>query len=283
LFIVLGYALHFPVRHVTGLASADAGQWRSFLAVDVLQLIGVTFLGVQMMTLVLQSRRVFMAVSFALAILMVGAAPAAWTIDWSRYAPPAMAAYLSPSAGSLFPVVPWSACVLIGATAGGLYARWGAAHLARFATWVLIVPGALVVLFYLSESHLPRAVEEGPFGWVPLAVLTRIGACLIVLGAVAHASRFITHLPHVFGTMAQESLLIYVVHLCLVYGSPWNKGLYQFYGESLTPPPIVLIVVALIAAMTLLAWQWNRLKHHRPRTAQWIYVGGGAVLVSILL
>ena len=282
-FIVIGYALHFPVPHLADIASTDEARWRSFLAVDVLQLIGVTFICVQLLTLVLQGRRAFMVVSLMLAVVIVAVAPASWTFAWQEHTIPALAAYLTPTTGSLFPLVPWSASVFIGAAAGGLYARWGAAHLSRFATWMLLVPGVLLVVFNLAGGRLPAALEAGEFGWLPMAVLMRTAACLIGLGALAHASRYVTNLPHAFGAVAQESLLIYVVHLCIVYGSIWNPGLYQFYGGSLTPLATFLVVVGLIAAMTLLAWQWNVLKHHRPRTARWITLGTAGLLVLILL
>ena len=78
LFILLGYALHFPVPHFSMLADATEQQWRAFLSVDVLQLIGVTFVAVQLLVLATQSRRVFMASAFILAALLIGAAPAMW-------------------------------------------------------------------------------------------------------------------------------------------------------------------------------------------------------------
>src|SRR5688500_8029153 len=40
LFIVLGYALHFPVPTFAELWTVNDGRWRAFLSVDVLQLIG---------------------------------------------------------------------------------------------------------------------------------------------------------------------------------------------------------------------------------------------------
>ena len=43
LFVLLGYALHFPVPRFSMLVTATDSQWRTLLAVDVLQLIGVTF------------------------------------------------------------------------------------------------------------------------------------------------------------------------------------------------------------------------------------------------
>ena len=282
LFIVLGYGLHFPVRHVAELATADAERWRAFLAVDVLQLMGVTLIGAQLLVLVSQSRRVFIGLSLALAVALIIAAPTAWALDPSHYAWPALAAYVTPSNGSLFPLVPWSAYALAGAAAGGVYARWGASHLARFANRVLLAPGLLVLVVSLQADRLPLVSGTGPFAWAPAAVLMRIAACLILLSAIAHASRRIERLPHLFGAVAQESLLIYVVHLCIIYGSTWNVGLYQSHAGSLSPRATVLVVVALIASMTLLAWQWNRLKHQRPRLARWVTVGTGATLLASL-
>ena len=66
LFVLLGYALHFPVPRFAMLADATDQQWRSFLSVDVLQLIGVTFIAVQLLVLIVQSRRVFMVAAFVL-------------------------------------------------------------------------------------------------------------------------------------------------------------------------------------------------------------------------
>ena len=281
LFIALGYGMHLPVRRIVDFGYADEAKWRAFLAVDVLQLIGVTLLFMQLLVLISQSRRVFIALSFALSMALVAIAPAAWASDW-RNLPPVLAAYLSPATGSLFPVVPWAGYALAGAAAGGLYSRWGASHLARFANLVLLVPGVLTVLIGLRAEHLPVPGATGPFAWATAAILTRIGASLIVLAIIAYASRGIARLPHVFGAVAQESLLIYVVHLCIIYGSTWNVGLYRFYAGALSPWATLLVVVVLVAAMTLLAWQWNRLKHHRPQVARWLTVGTGATLLATL-
>ena len=281
LFIVLGYGMHLPTRRVVDFASADDGHWRAFLAVDVLQLMGVTLLFLQLLVLISQSRRVFIALSFLVSVVLIGIAPAVWAFD-ARDMQPALAAYLSPTTGSLFPFVPWAAYALAGAAAGGLYSRWGAAHLARFANLVLLVPGALAVLISLRADNLPVPGATGPFAWATGSILMRIGASLILLAIIAHASRRIARLPHVFGAVAQESLLIYVVHLAIIYGSTWNAGLYRFYAGALSPWATLFVIVVLVAAMVALAWQWNRLKHHRPQVARWLTVGTGATLLATL-
>ena len=278
LFILLGYALHFPVSRLWHLFATTEERWHSFLQVDVLQLIGVTFIALQLLILTVRSRRAFMVATLLLAAAMVAATPAVWSIDWDSRLPFAIAAYLTPPPASQFPLFPWAAFVLIGAGTGQIYARWGAGHLSAFANGFIVVGAALVALTLLP---MPLFGAD-PLSWVPSLVVLRTGICFALLGLIAHASRFITRLPHVFGAVAQESLLIYFVHLCIVYGSVWNVGLVQLYGETLPPAVTVVVVAAMLAAMIVLAWQWNRLKHVAPQTARRVSIAAGVLLVGRL-
>ena len=281
--IVLGYALHFPVSHVAELATATGEQWRSFLAVDVLQMIGVAFVAVQALVMIGRTRRAFTILTFVLAAAVVVAAPSVRGIDWAPLLPLSIAAYLSPATGSQFPLFPWAAFVLIGAGAGQLYARWGAAHLTAFANRVMLTPGVVLIVGASSVEGFFARAQTGSWSWIPGDVLVRTGSCLIILGILAHASRYIVQLPRIFGAVAQESLVVYFAHLCVVYGSIWNRGLYDFYAEALTPAATVMTVLAVVAPMIALAWAWNRLKHARPRVAGFVSVAAGVGLVALLL
>jgi phosphoglycerol transferase MdoB-like AlkP superfamily enzyme len=110
-----------------------------------------------------------------------------------------------------------------------------------------------------------------------------MGASLMLLALIARASQAVTRLPHVFGAVAQETLLIYFVHLCIVYGSVWNRGLVQAFGPTLGPGPTVMYVVLLLVAMGGLALYWNWWKHTKPRAARWTALAVGAALVYRLL
>jgi uncharacterized membrane protein len=280
LFIVLGYALHFPVARFVVLASATPERWRSFLAVDVLQLIGATFVGVQFLVMLTRSRRAFGWTTLALAIVAVLATPWFWSVDWLAGLPLSIAAYLSPSAGSQFPLFPWAAYVLLGAALGQWYLKWGASRLDWYANLALFAPGlGLVTLAFVVNWVGGQDAWES----IPNQVALRMGASLMLLGLIARASQRITRLPHVFGAVAQETLLIYFVHLCIVYGSVWNRGLAQVYGPTLGPGQTVLVVVLLLAAMGGLALYWNWWKHTSPRVARWTALAVGGLLVYRLL
>ena len=283
MFVALGYALHFPASRFADLDNASDQAWRSFAAVDVLQLIGVTFVGVQLLVLVVHTRRAFTIATLLLAVAAMLLTPAVWAVDWASRVPVWLAAYLSPSTGSLFPLFPWAAFVLLGAGLGQLYGRWGASDLARYANAGLLVPGVVLVGVSVVARASAPLFGAAPANTVPGEVLVRAGACLIILGGIAHWSGRIARLPHVFGAVAQESLLIYFVHLCIVYGSVWNDGLVRRYGPTLTPVQTVVVVVSLILSMVVLAWYWNWWKHARPRAARWTMVAVWAVLVYRLL
>ena len=272
MFVVLGYALHLPTRPIWKLAGVTEPQWRALFAVDVLQLIGTTLLIVQALVLISRSRRVFMGVSFGVAVAVVSAAPYMWRMDWTRVVPLPLAAYLSPGTGSLFPLFPWVAYVLIGAATGQVYARWGAANMGTFARWGMLLPGVLILT-------LASTVMWG----IPSDVALRTGSCFLVMGCIALLSQRISQLPRAFGAVAQESLVVYFVHLCIVYGSVWNPGLYQFYGHQMSLPVTLIFVAGVVIPMITLAVYWNRLKHARPGVARWVSVAAGVFLGGLLL
>ena len=284
LFLLLGYAIHFPVPRFSLLTTLTDEQWRSFLQVDVLQLIGATFLIIQMLVLVVRSRRTFMVTVFILATAVLGLTHPVWSIDWWQLLPGWLAAYISPARGSLFPLFPWATYVLFGAGLGQIYVGWGAARLASYTLYVLFVPG--VALSALGWGL--AAIENAPWGpdawnFMPIQLAIRIGACLILLSGIARASQQLTRLPHVFAAVAQETLLIYFVHLCVVYGSIWNNGLAVYYAASLGPMATFVCVIFLLASMAGLGWYWHGLKHSHPRLARWVTAGVAALLVIQLL
>ena len=283
-FVLLGYALHFPVARFVLLPGATDERWRAFLAVDVLQLIGVTFLLVQALVLVTRSRARFTWTAALLAIAMVAVTHWVWDAGWARALPPWLAAYLSPSTGSLFPLFPLAAYVLFGIVLGQIYVAWGAGRLAAYANVVLLMPGVVLAAgawAVVSLSSAPWASD--PWNVMPIQVAVRMGVCLVILSVVAHASQRLARLPHFFGAVAQETLLIYFLHLCIVYGSVWNSGLAQRFGASLGPTATLACVLLLLGTMPVVGWYWHWLKHARPRVAWWTRVAVTGLLVGRLL
>jgi hypothetical protein len=283
-FVLLGYSLHLPARRLADFPGVSEPAWRAFLAVDVLHLIGVSLILLQLLVLLLRTPRTFGIAAFAGCAALAVATPYAWATDWTERLPLWLASYLSPATGSLFPLVPWTAYVLLGAGLGQIYSHWGAARLEAFANRLLLGAGIAMVIGASVFERLPFS-PLGSSDWSssPSHLFVRAGAVLIVLGLLAHLSRRLAHLPHAFTATAQESLLVYYVHLGIVYGSAWNFGLQSNLGPTLSLGRAFLIAAALVGSMAALASFWNWCKHAHSRVARVVRIAVLACLMATLL
>jgi uncharacterized membrane protein len=284
-FTGLGYTMRFPVDRVAHFWYLDPAAWQTFLTVDILQCIGVTLIALQLLILLTRTERRFALSAAALALLVVLATPAVWRVDWRAHLPLAVAAYLSPATGSLFPLFPWSAFLMTGAALGYLFVAAWREHPERFARRVLLPGGAALALGGWLLSRLPF-MPLGPtdfWSTSPNLFLIRLGLVCVNLGVLALLTRPLRHLPRVVAALAHESLLVYFVHILVLYGSAWTPGVQHVLRVPYGPGRAALGVVAMLGAMTLFGWLWNWTKRRHPAAALAIRLGMlGAFLVSIV-
>jgi uncharacterized membrane protein len=240
--IALGYALHLPIA---SLIAADAPTALATAAiVDVLQCIGVTLLLLEGLALILPSRQSVEIACCALGAIVLVIAPLLSSLDPRGPLLP-LANYLTPRGGSLFPLFPWAAHMLLGVglcqlLLGRADARGRGARLLMAA--LVLVCAALAaggVGARLCADHLSR------LGWV-LA-----GAALFTpLEPAARAW------PAWTRRLAGETLFIYAFHVLLVYGQ--GVGLAFTVGERLGPLHAVLIALLVLAASAACALGYQR-------------------------
>lgn len=145
-----------------------------------------------------------------------------------------------------------------------------------------------MVGLYVVQRSLCLPSSSNGF-WVPWPKVRRHGFLATCSCEPAHAPwswacwRTPASTSHGCHVVAQESLLVYLVHLCVVYGSIWNQGLYRFHGEVLSPPASVITAIAVVVPMIVLALLWNGLKHSRPVVAKRVKVLAGIGLIVSLL
>ncbi|MEO8258443.1 MAG: acyltransferase family protein [Acidobacteriota bacterium] len=283
-FLLLGYALHSPGK-LADLYWLNEEGWRSLLAVDVLQCLAVILIVLQVLVLLVRTPGRHALAAGAGCAAIVGLTPVIWRANETGSLPIGAAAFLSPATGSLFPLFPWGAYVLFGAVLGHLYRRHGPVRIVMFANRVLLPGGGAMIALAVVGTWLPLE----PFGqtdfWStsPNHFLLRAGIVLLILGLLAHVSGRGGEPGFIVRVLARESLMIYAVHLCLVYGSPWNVGLYQLVGPTLPVVPALGCVLALWVVTALLACGWHWCKHSRPRAAPWVRVGIAGLLFGRLL
>ena len=269
LFVGLGYLLHAPAGNVFRLWSLGSEAWRGFGAVDILQCIGVSLCGLQALVVVTRTPRRFGVAAIVTCIAVVLLTPLVWNAEAVERLPTAMFSYFSPRRGSLFPLFPWAGYMLLGAALGARYQAGSGAIV--FANRLLIPSAVVLIVTSVVCSALPFQPVGLTDFWSnsPNLFFLRAGLVLLVVALIAHVTRFVSAGDRVVRSLAQETLLVYVVHVCLVYGSPWNPGLRQMYGPTLGLAPALGGVAALWIAMALMATVRNTVRGNHPRVTNW--------------
>lgn len=266
-FLGLGYLMRFPVGKVAHLRFATPQQWQGFFVVDILHLVAVSLLGLQALMWLVRSPRAFGMVTAALGAAVVAVGPLAWQVDWAGTLPPAIAAYLSPATGSLFPLFPWSGYILVGAAFGVIVEPWLGHDTLDHVARVLVTAGVVAI----AGVWLFRLMFVAPYGDIDLRVspgffVLRLGAVTVLLGLLVVASAGWRGLHPLVQSLAEESLLVYAVHISILYGSRWNTGMQAMVGPS-GPGVVVGWVALLVVASAVMAWAWNRLQRTHPGLA----------------
>ena len=91
-------------------------------------------------------------------------------------------------------------------------------------------------------------------------VLFRIGFVLLMNALVSFISLKAITIPKLFIIVGRNTLLIYVVHLLILYGSAWNLGLFQSVGKSFSGWQASGIAVLMILTMTVMVMILNYIK-----------------------
>ncbi len=284
-FLLLGYAMRIPVRPLSKIGGISAEQWQAFTAVDILQIVAVTLAALQVLVWLAGNRRRLAIGAFAACSVVVLVTPFVWKVDWNALVPVAAASYMSTANGSIFPLFPWAAYILFGAALGAWFAsdreqRAGArgsdaasgGSLLMSGVRRLIAPadgsrvflgaGALMIAAAIVLNRVPLS----PYGHIefwatsPNLFLMKSGSVLLLLTPAVWLTRSRPSLPRLVSVLSRESLTIYFVHVCILYGSIWNDGLFQAIGPHLTLLPTLGWILFLAASMSLLAWLWHECK-----------------------
>jgi uncharacterized membrane protein len=263
-FVLLGYSMRIPVHSLRDFKWVSPDGWQAFLQMDVLQTIGLTLIALQLMLLTFRRKKAFAAASGALAILIAFGAPLAWNSVLLNSVPLTLRSALLGTTGSPFPLLPWSAYIFLGAALGTAYATVGqwSGRVLRYAIPVSL----LLILFGVQLESVSHRVYGDLNFWptTPHLFLTRVGFVTTIVGLASLAESWIPLKASTARSLAEESLVVYFVHVSLLYGSIWNPGLKQFVGGTMGFAHAYLYVIAMVSLMLTMAYNWNRAKKSHP-------------------
>lgn len=264
LLIAVGFCLRPPVGVLSGVPEEIAAALDAFFAVDVLQCIGVTLLGLEALRRFVPRPRMPLAAAL-LAVCFIALAPLTasleaeppmrWLLNW-----------VSRRGGSLFPLFPWSGFVLTGVALGAFVER------TRQLGGALTLLGAGLLVALVGEGLRgvwPSVAPDDYYAWPPFSLI-RLGLVLALLALLALSSLRVRRLPEVLTTLAGQTLVLYVVHLVVLHAHGF--GLLALLGPTLSPAAAVGVALLLIAASTAAALAWagrpDVLRMDRPRSGR---------------
>ncbi|MBO0858068.1 MAG: DUF1624 domain-containing protein [Chloracidobacterium sp.] len=266
LLLAFGYLLRFPSTSIIGVFSASDEQLRAFWTIDALQAIGMGILlllfGAYLSEkLMLNDLSVFMSG----AIFFFICAPFCELINWNNWLPAPIAAYFYSGSGSLFPLFPWAGYMLFGGVLGAYLARTGDRFEAFKSSYKLIIAGAALLALYYYANYLKAAGYGSAHFWAYShdLVLLRLGSVLLLIVLVMLLSAKIRAVPQALLAVGRRTLPIYLLHLVILYGSPWNRGLTQFCDKCLPPWPSLAAGLLMQTAMIGFAMAYSKVGRDR--------------------
>lgn len=263
LFVLgVGYYLHLPYFSLwKSLGAATSAERALLFACDALQVIAAT----QLFVLLLQALagRHWTRWAGALALVIVAATPQVWAAGLGARLPEPLAPWLDQATGSRFPVFPFAAFVLAGTLAG---ARLGHAPPARRQRNELAAGAGLLALGGLVALALGDRVDF--WGPSPAYVLVRLGALLLLLRLVEAAAATGHAAMRALALLGHETLLVYVLHLTLLFGGAFGRSPLTAWHGSLGFAGATAVLALMLPLLLGAAWLWRTAKHRAPHEAE---------------
>jgi uncharacterized membrane protein len=259
----------------------NAEMWAKTFQVDILQCVVVSLLVVHALILLLRKRWLLPWGTSILAGVVALATPWIWSLDFEGKLPSSLALLLTPHKVSLFPVFPWICFVLAGSCACHFFLKRVETHKEQSFARDIMIWGTLMIIVGLLLRGIPFTLP----GYVsfyttsPLYLVIRIGCILLICALLYGLEKKICWIPKTIQVAGQESLLVYGVHLQVIFSFLRGKRMAGILGLQAGYMRCFLMSLLIALLMLSLARLWHSLKENYPVPAKF----GQALTVLIMI
>jgi hypothetical protein len=254
--IFIGYFLHLPFFSLRKtILSIGTSAWDDLLRVDILRCIGASALFLQAWQFLRPKREVTWVVigllTLALPILTLCVNNSELVLGL-----PTFIRYYF--VNSNFPLFYYSSFLFLGFLLGHLFSE----KKDRWLPYALIIALALIVIAQIfSQAGIATSLRS---------FMNKGGVIVLFTVLLERGEVLWRRMPSAVKYFGRESLVVYVVHLMIVYGSGLNKGLVSHWGQILSYRELYLFMIWLMAAMVLVTYVWHKLKREHAPVANWL-------------
>ncbi len=271
-----GFRLSGYLRHWN-----DYAFWSRSLKVDVLQCIVVSLLVVHLLIFILRKKQLLPWGALMVAILVALSTPWMWAQDFRDKIPLSLALFLNPHGTSLFPIFPWLAFVLAGSCASGFFLKSVESRKTPQFMRTIAGLGILMIVCGLLLRGVPYSLPGNInfYTTSPLYMMIRIGCVLIICFLLYKLEMGGKWIPRLVQVAGQESLLVYGVHLWIIFALLRGKLLAPFLPLRLGYPGCFALSLAIIVLMLYLAKHYHAIKSRYPQRVRYTQ----AVIVILMI
>jgi hypothetical protein len=260
-------AIAFTFRFTNWLFSVPHASVAEMTKVDILNCMGVGMAVLAVGSVFQGESRIRFAV--AAGIVIAAASPLMANLPWSG-TPALLQEYLVPGPGrGRFAFFPWVSYIAFGQAIGAIVRRAPVERFERLMQWSTLI-GLGMISTGQYFSNLPYSVYTNANFWTdsPALIVIRVGICLMIMaGAFLWTEYCVGSGWSWMQAMGKNSLMVYWVHVMIVYGS-----LVRPIKRSLSVPQATLatiIVTVMMIAMSAgwLAWKARQAARRVPVVA----------------
>ncbi|NQW28950.1 MAG: acyltransferase [Ignavibacteria bacterium] len=259
--IGIGYLMVFPANRVWDLPFVPAQNWMNFYAVNILQLTGAALiLFVFSMATTTNVKQMGKRAAIVLAAILALAPVFQFTQLASAF-PDWFSSYLTSDSGSLFPMFPFAGYLFAGLMVGvwlkGLPEEQRDTKLKRYGWRVGLAVASLAVLTQLTLESLgvANSVLESPMSTI--LFFRRAGIVLMIFSLAVLVLQRTWNMREWYSLFGTKSLYIYIIHLVLLFGTPWWNGPGRWGFRQFTLAEGAMFAVGIITTTLFVAWILN--------------------------
>ncbi|MET0342377.1 MAG: heparan-alpha-glucosaminide N-acetyltransferase domain-containing protein [Polyangiales bacterium] len=278
--LVLGYALQLPGASLLAAFHLHGDALAPVLRVGPLHLVALTLALCQLTMRVVPTARMHATLVLGVALAIVALAPPVHQSEAGMRAGVFVGPWLDASRGSLFPLFPWASYALFGVALGERVAA--GSPCARDARALLASGLALAGGSYLLY-RLGVRLASPPYFWhaSPLNVAFRLGLTLCLFALLHVPRRAPAH--GLVPLLARHSLVAYVAHLLLLYGTPYTPNLASRHGARLALPEATAACTAILLLTLAITYVGARLARGDPPLRGFVQAALALIGIAVIL
>ncbi len=254
--LFVGYLMRFNPDILKNMGDFDVFSYQSSFAVDALHCIALGLLTLVLLFGLQKLVKLPVWISYPfLGGFLFLIYPYVFHTNWLLHFPLPLASYFTANFGSNFPLVPWMGFVLFGGFYGYILSKSAKiAYNTKFSILTMVI-GVLLSIFsgaVLGYMYDVTKLEDFLYLQYHNVQFFHLGNVLIISGVLSIiANKF--KIPVILSTVGKKTMMIYIVHILVVYGTGINKGYRDLIGQTLNPYYTVLLALVTVVFFVVLS------------------------------